>query len=131
MAGAAWRPTRRSDRVELLERGHRRDLSPRRGRGAGMDRPGSPAPAELLESLGRMGDPEGSTSVRDRLLQVAQDKSLDFDLRLGAANGLETMGLGESVKAVLDYARCEETSSSLMVVEARMKSHAAKSRDER
>jgi hypothetical protein len=41
--------------------------------------------------MGTLGDPPGSTAVRDRLLAEANDKRHSFDLRYGAALGLKAM----------------------------------------
>jgi hypothetical protein len=78
---------------------------------------------EWLEILGSLGDEPGSTAVRDRLLSVASNKDQQFDVRLGAARGLERMGLGEisPVGELLDIALANATSQSLPLVKSRMR----------
>jgi HEAT repeat protein len=54
-----------------------------------------------LESLGELGDPPGSTAVRDKLLSEA-NKRRKFAFRYGAALGIEAMGMADLVKPILD-----------------------------
>jgi len=71
----------------------------------------------LLESVGCLGDPPGSTVVRDGLLAEANNKSYDFAVRLAAADGLEEMGYGDLVKGLLDRDKGNPSYQSLEVVE--------------
>ena len=70
------------------------------------------ATGDLLESLGKLGDPPGSTGVRDRLLTEANNKRNTFAYRYRAALGLQTMGLADLVKPLLDYSKAENTNMS-------------------
>jgi hypothetical protein len=83
---------------------------------------------DWLEILGRLGDPPGSTAVRDRLLAEAVNKRRHFDVRVGAARGLEKMGLGglEPAHRILDLKRADATAQSLIVVEGEVSDLAAK-----
>lgn len=76
--------------------------------------------ADLLESLGKMGDPPGSTAVRDRLLAEANNKGQNFDFRYAAARGLQAMGLADLVKPILDYSKAENTNSAMIVLKGAM-----------
>jgi hypothetical protein len=78
---------------------------------------------EWLEILGSLGDPPGSTAVRDRLLSVASKKDEYFDMRVGAAEGLERMGLGSlsPAREILDLHRADSTSQGLGLVERAIK----------
>jgi hypothetical protein len=78
-----------------------------------------------LKSLGELGDPPGSTAVRDKLLAEANNKRRKFAFRYGAALGLETMGLADLVKPILDIQRARDTNSNLIVVKHAMERLAA------
>jgi len=56
----------------------------------------------ILETLGELGDPPGSTAVRDRLVSEANKKTNEWDVRLAAARALEAMGLADPARRVLD-----------------------------
>jgi hypothetical protein len=83
---------------------------------------------DWLTIIGRLGDPPGSTAVRDRLLAEAANKRRHFDIRVGAARGLESMGLGglEPANRILDLERADATAQSLIVVEGEVSDLAAK-----
>jgi HEAT repeat protein len=57
---------------------------------------------EILETLGELGDPPGSTAVRDRLAGEANKKTNEWDVRLAAARALEAMGMAALARRVLD-----------------------------
>jgi hypothetical protein len=75
---------------------------------------------DMLENLGRMGDPPGSTAVRDRLLAEANNKRNRFNTRHSAALALESMGLAHLVKPILNYSDAVNTNSTLIVVKGTM-----------
>jgi hypothetical protein len=89
-----------------------------------MDRQATGYAPSLFEILGKLGDPPGSTAVRDRLLSEANNKGKNFDTRLEAARGLETMGQAALVQHVLDLGVADETSQSLPVVAGAMQRYA-------
>jgi HEAT repeat protein len=84
-----------------------------------LDRQQGAIAPEWLQLLGRLGDPPGSTAVRERLLAEANNKDRHFDVRVGAAKGLEKMGLAGSgpVRRILDLHLADGTCQSLLVVE--------------
>jgi hypothetical protein len=92
-----------------------------------MDRqsPGE-ADGDLLLAVGKLGDPPGSTAVRDRLVSEANKKTNPFDVRYGAARGLKEMGLANLVKPIFDIACARNTNDSLIVVKGAMVALAAK-----
>jgi hypothetical protein len=75
---------------------------------------------DALESLGKLGDPPGSTVVRDRLLAEVNNKRRKLDLRYGAALGLKAMGMAELARPVLDIKKALNTHSNLGVVKNAM-----------
>ena len=85
-----------------------------------LDRHPEEISGDLLESLGRLGDPPGSTGVRDRLLAEANKKTSNFGLRYSAALGLQTMGFADRVKPILDYSKAEDTNSAMIVLKDAM-----------
>lgn len=68
-----------------------------------------PPVVEVLEALGTLGDPPGSTAVRDRLSSEANNKRNDWETRLEAAKGLKRMGQSQLAQLVLDRADSDET----------------------
>lgn len=85
-----------------------------------LDQHRSEASVDLFESLGQMGDPSGSTAVRDRLLAEANNKRNRFTTRYHAALGLKSMGLTHLVKPIFDYSDAENTNSALIVLKGAM-----------
>lgn len=85
-----------------------------------LDQHRADASADLFESLGQMGDPPGSTVVRDRLLAEANNKRNRFNTRHSAALGLKKMGLVQLAKPILDIADARNTNDTLIVVKRRM-----------
>jgi hypothetical protein len=59
-------------------------------------------PEEVFGTLGELGDPPGSTAVRDRLASESNKKTNEWDVRLAAARALETMGMADLARRVLD-----------------------------
>jgi hypothetical protein len=92
-----------------------------------MDRqsPGE-ADGDLLLAVAKLGDPPGSTVVRDRLIREANKKTNPFDVRYSAARGLKEMGLANLVKPILDIENARDTNDSLIVVKGAMEALAAK-----
>lgn len=92
-----------------------------------MDRqsPGE-ADGDLLLAVGKLGDPPGSTAVRDRLVSEANKKTNALGVRYAAARGLKAMGLANLVKPILDIMYARNTSDSLSVVKGAMQALAAK-----
>jgi HEAT repeat protein len=76
--------------------------------------------ADGLEALGKLGDPPGSTSVRDKLVGVANNKGSNFALRYGAALGVSAMGMGNLVKPILDIEKTRDSQSNLILVRRAM-----------
>jgi HEAT repeat protein len=90
-----------------------------------LDRHPEEVSGDLLESLGQLGDPPGSTAVRDKLLAEANKKTNRFGLRYSAALGLQAMGLADLVKPLLDYSKAENTNSDMIVLKGAMERLAA------
>jgi HEAT repeat protein len=92
-----------------------------------MDRrsPGE-AHGDLLLAAGKLGDPPGSTAVRDRLVSEAHKRTNDFEVRYAAARGLKEMGLAELARPIFDIAYARNTSDSLIVVKSAMEGLAAR-----
>lgn len=80
---------------------------------------------DLLEALGRLGDPPGSTAVRDKLVGEANDKLSPFAIRYRAALGLKAMGLADLVKPIIDISKANNTNSSLIILKSAMTKLAA------
>lgn len=85
-----------------------------------LDQHRAEASVDMLENLGRMGDPPGSTAVRDRLLAEANNKRNRLNTRHSAALGLESMGLAQLVKPILNYSDAVNSNSTLIVVKGAM-----------
>jgi HEAT repeat protein len=75
---------------------------------------------DRLVALGKLGDPPGSTLVRDRLVAEANNKTNPFRLRYSAALGLRAMGLAGLVQPILDISNARNTNSNLIVLKGAM-----------
>jgi hypothetical protein len=84
--------------------------------------------ADGLESLGKLGDPPGSTAVRDRLVAEANNMKSTFEFRYGAALGLKAMGFAGLVRPILDISNARNTSRRLHVMREKIRSLAAQRR---
>jgi HEAT repeat protein len=82
-----------------------------------MDRvsPGE-ADGDILEMVGKLGDPPGSSVVRDRLVAEVNRKTNDLDTRYGAARGLKAMGLEKEAKPILDVVYAKDAWDSCRLV---------------
>jgi hypothetical protein len=78
------------------------------------------ADVDLFETLGKLGDVAGATTVRDRLAVEAKNKESSFDRRVAAARGLERMGQGDLAQGVLDAANAENTSKQFELLRGRI-----------
>jgi HEAT repeat protein len=70
-----------------------------------------------FDILAELGDPPGSTAVRDRLLAEANNKAYDFDdIRIEAAHALWKMGQGSLVQHILDREDAKGTRENILTL---------------
>jgi hypothetical protein len=85
----------------------------------------NPEEGEVLRTVGRLGDPPGSTAVRDRLVAEAFKKSNDIKIRMDAAFGLRAMDREDLARPLFDWDSTLRTYQSLDMLERRLRTLAA------
>jgi hypothetical protein len=80
----------------------------------------------VLEIAGVLGDPPGSTAVRDKLVSEAFNKDNEIEARMAAAFGLRAMGREDLARPLFDFKRTRQAYESLRVLEGAIRTLAAK-----
>jgi hypothetical protein len=63
----------------------------------------NPEETVVLKIAGTLGDPPGSTAVRDKLVAEAFNKDNELEARMAAAFGLRAMGREDLARPLFDF----------------------------